>query len=292
MSISIVNQALERGTSTRAIFASGNSGGGGPGGGGGGGGGGGVRLQGGLVGLGARRASLDGGGGAPAAARRRGTGGGLLSAIVGGEGGGGGAEAEEARAKQRRALHLARRLELRQFIISKIVFSKRRACEKFMKTLCPKIQSLPQQLLSESDTFRSHRFPETPFEADGEHLEMVSWYSMLTSYNMLDFLLFLKLFVGRFDIRAQQANSQWNPASMGRGGCAAAGAAADATPFFFDHSTGGSDAFQEDGSFVWDFMADCGDGFNSSYAIARLLAQPSLTVEGGRILPRGKPTGF
>ena len=33
-------------------------------------------------------------------------------------------------------------------------------------------------------------------------------------------------------------------------------------------------------------MADCGDGFNSSYSIARLLAQPTLRVSG-RTLKRG-----
>jgi hypothetical protein len=38
---------------------------------------------------------------------------------------------------------------------------------------------------------------------------------------------------------------------------------------------------------LWfDFMADTGDGGNSTYSIARLLAQPSLTV-GDLKLPRG-----
>lgn len=35
--------------------------------------------------------------------------------------------------------------------------------------------------------------------------------------------------------------------------------------------------YQSDREELWlDFMADCGDGFNSSYEIARLLAQPAL----------------
>ena len=39
---------------------------------------------------------------------------------------------------------------------------------------------------------------------------------------------------------------------------------------------------------LWfDFMADCGDGFDSSYSIARMLSQPNLRV-GGRNLQRGK----
>jgi hypothetical protein len=38
---------------------------------------------------------------------------------------------------------------------------------------------------------------------------------------------------------------------------------------------------------LWfDFMADTGDGGNSTYSVARLLAQPSLTV-GDLKLPRG-----
>src|SRR5207249_6751683 len=38
---------------------------------------------------------------------------------------------------------------------------------------------------------------------------------------------------------------------------------------------------------VWvDFVADLGDGFDSTYAIAYLLAQPSLSVDGNT-LPRG-----
>lgn len=51
----------------------------------------------------------------------------------------------------------------------------------------------------------------------------------------------------------------------------------------YDHFSG------KDG--IWfDFMADTGDGGNSSYAVARLLAQPSLKARiGGSklVLPRG-----
>ena len=50
------------------------------------------------------------------------------------------------------------------------------------------------------------------------------------------------------------------------------------------------DHFSEKDDFWFDFMADTGDGGNSSYAIARLLAQPFIRLkEGGsvRTLPRG-----
>lgn len=39
--------------------------------------------------------------------------------------------------------------------------------------------------------------------------------------------------------------------------------------------------------FWFDFMADTGDGGNSSYTVAKLLAQPSLEVDNSLSLPRG-----
>lgn len=45
-----------------------------------------------------------------------------------------------------------------------------------------------------------------------------------------------------------------------------------------------------DGGFWFDFMSDCGDGFNPSYQIARMLAQPKIgaTKDGEHLeLPRG-----
>lgn len=50
------------------------------------------------------------------------------------------------------------------------------------------------------------------------------------------------------------------------------------------------DHFREKDDFWFDFMADTGDGGNSSYSIARLLAQPKLHVKDGdsvQALPRG-----
>lgn len=46
-----------------------------------------------------------------------------------------------------------------------------------------------------------------------------------------------------------------------------------------------------DEGFWFDFMSDCGDGFNSSYQISRLLAQPELIVrlrDQSKNLPRGR----
>ena len=50
------------------------------------------------------------------------------------------------------------------------------------------------------------------------------------------------------------------------------------------------DHFKEKDEFWFDFMADTGDGGNSSYTVARLLAQPKLLLKDGDIvktLPRG-----
>lgn len=53
---------------------------------------------------------------------------------------------------------------------------------------------------------------------------------------------------------------------------------------FFDH-------FSKRDDFWFDFIADTGDGGNSTYAVARLLAKPSIHLRLGdsdRSLSRGK----
>jgi hypothetical protein len=50
------------------------------------------------------------------------------------------------------------------------------------------------------------------------------------------------------------------------------------------------DQFSGEDDLWFDFMADTGDGGNSSYAVARLLAQPSIRLTRGDsvlTLPRG-----
>lgn len=50
------------------------------------------------------------------------------------------------------------------------------------------------------------------------------------------------------------------------------------------------DQFSEKDELWFDFMADTGDGGNSSYSVARLLAQPSIRVRSNDsllTLPRG-----
>uniref|UniRef100_K3WH55 Uncharacterized protein n=1 Tax=Globisporangium ultimum (strain ATCC 200006 / CBS 805.95 / DAOM BR144) TaxID=431595 RepID=K3WH55_GLOUD len=86
-------------------------------------------------------------------------------------------------------------------------------------------------------------------------LPMVPWYSMFLFDTAFELLISLKVFLGRFDQRAMQKTLY-----------------PDEKDYMFDHLADRKD--------VWlDFMADCGDGFNSSYQIARLLAQPTLEVD-------------
>ncbi|KAE8892553.1 hypothetical protein PF006_g5056 [Phytophthora fragariae] len=88
-----------------------------------------------------------------------------------------------------------------------------------------------------------------------QNLPMVPWYSMLLFDTVFDLLISLKIFLGRFDMRTMQRALHPNDED-----------------YCFDHLAERDE--------VWlDFMADCGDGFNSSYQIARLLAQPQLEVD-------------
>lgn len=51
------------------------------------------------------------------------------------------------------------------------------------------------------------------------------------------------------------------------------------------------DQFSEEDGIWFDFMADTGDGGNSSYTVARLLAQPSIRAQNNDsklTLPRGR----
>ena len=151
-------------------------------------------------------------------------------------------------------------------------------------------------------------------------LDMVSWYALAATATAVDFLIHLKLFLGRFDMRTLQAalpqashystpiavnvhstlvpsNSSSNLRSLGDLGAMAGmgvgrvggggGGEGDVTsvlstschvhrhhldaPFYYSHLANESELW-------FDWMSDCGDGFNPSYQVARMLAQPSLRV--------------
>ncbi|KAJ0640059.1 putative calcineurin-like phosphoesterase domain, ApaH type, metallo-dependent phosphatase [Helianthus annuus] len=105
-------------------------------------------------------------------------------------------------------------------------------------------------------------------------LDMVPWYSGTSAdlfKTVFDLLVSVTVFVGRFDMRMMQAAM-----SGGHEG-------AKQEDFLYEH-------FSEKDNFWFDFMADTGDGGNSSYSVAKLLAQPSLHVwnnDSLNKLPRG-----
>ncbi|KAF5792369.1 putative calcineurin-like phosphoesterase domain, ApaH type, metallo-dependent phosphatase [Helianthus annuus] len=105
-------------------------------------------------------------------------------------------------------------------------------------------------------------------------LDMVPWYSGTSAdlfKTAFDLLVSVTVFMGRFDMRMMQAAMNGT-----RDG-------AKQEDFLYDH-------FREKDDFWFDFVADTGDGGNSSYSVARLLAQPSLdgrTKDSSIKLPRG-----
>ncbi|XP_042508858.1 uncharacterized protein LOC122084572 [Macadamia integrifolia] len=107
-----------------------------------------------------------------------------------------------------------------------------------------------------------------------DFLDMVPWYSGTSAdlfKTVFDLLVSVTVFVGRFDMRVMQAAMS----KVHEGG--------QKDDLLFDH-------FSEKEDLWFDFMADTGDGGNSSYAVARLLAQPSIQVKFSnsmRALPRG-----
>ncbi|KAM3366652.1 hypothetical protein ACQJBY_015806 [Aegilops geniculata] len=122
------------------------------------------------------------------------------------------------------------------------------------------------QLVSEEEKLRKHMKPD--------FLDMVPWYSGTSAdlfKTAFDLMVSVTLFVGRFDMRMMQAAMK---------------STTDGTrndDVLYDY-------FNEREDLWFDFVADTGDGGNSSYTVARLLAQPSIqTVIGGSMhtLPRG-----
>ncbi|CAN6466747.1 unnamed protein product [Victoria cruziana] len=106
-----------------------------------------------------------------------------------------------------------------------------------------------------------------------DFLDMVPWYSGTSTdlfKTVFDLMISVTLFVGRFDMRMMQAAmSKVNDQNE---------------DLLYDH-------FREKDDFWFDFMCDTGDGGNSSYTVARLLAQPSIKAKGNGLkcsLPRGK----
>ncbi|EFJ24167.1 hypothetical protein SELMODRAFT_102099 [Selaginella moellendorffii] len=99
-----------------------------------------------------------------------------------------------------------------------------------------------------------------------EFLDMVPWYSGTSAdlfKTAFDLVISVTLFLGRFDLRTMQAAISKAQQTEKDG-------------FLYTH-------FHKKEEMWFDFMADTGDGGNSTYTVARLLAQPFLKVNvGGR----------
>lgn len=85
---------------------------------------------------------------------------------------------------------------------------------------------------------------------------MSSWYAMNLIHTVINLIISVKLFLGRFDARTMRS----------------------ALVEQRDKVPEPSRPFEGQNELWFDFVADTGDGFNSTYAIARSLAQPNLTV--------------
>ncbi|KAL5558589.1 hypothetical protein UlMin_034800 [Ulmus minor] len=105
-------------------------------------------------------------------------------------------------------------------------------------------------------------------------LDMVPWYSGTSAdlfKTVFDLLVSVTVFVGRFDMRMMQAAMNKVPDGAQNGDLLYC-------------------QLSEKDDLWFDFMADTGDGGNSSYSVARLLAQPSINLNSGDSplnLPRG-----
>ena len=94
--------------------------------------------------------------------------------------------------------------------------------------------------------------------------EMASWWDYALTQTVIDVFISINFFSGRFDQRQLLAANIGDTDSAKNG------------IFVFDHRKDNEGKERQE---LWlDFMADCGDGFNSSYTISSLLAQPNLML--------------
>jgi len=132
--------------------------------------------------------------------------------------------------------------------------------------------------------------------------KMVSWYSNIVFSTGFDMLVSFKIFLGRFDARKMQiALLKERRGEAGEAHKKSSDPSDTEGLFDFSHCKHRQDELPdsiEEKGFWFDFVSDCGDGFNSSYQVSRLLAQPTLDIatpsssstqkSGRRLLPRGK----
>ena len=145
-----------------------------------------------------------------------------------------------------------------------------------------------------SATMQKITMPPTKPAQPEDTLPMVSWYAMMLLATAFDMLVAFKIFLGRFDARKMQVALQNEKRGFGAGPINYAEGVFD-----FSHCKHTSSRRVSDEEGFWfDWVSDVGDGFNSSYQVSRVLAQPNLDVIkadssssrhcGRMTLPRGK----
>jgi len=139
----------------------------------------------------------------------------------------------------------------------------------------------------------------------GTHMDMVPWYTFLLLSTVFDLIVQLTVFVGRYDARTMQPALQISrpktkkrkKAKKSEKAISHSDDSDDSNDMndYYDNAAPGcvfecKNISENEDDCWFDFMADCGDGFDSSYQIARMLADPELNViqnKSTRMLPRG-----
>ena len=152
--------------------------------------------------------------------------------------------------------------------------------------------------LTEPSTIGIFNRSSRKLEVPKDTLPMVPWLSLFAAHSAIDIFLQLVVFIGRVDARLMQPALQERKRyeTMTKFDQSKKKDPVKAFQYLQDKYTGcmydySSRAKSSSGGFWFDFMADCGDGFNSSYQVARLLAQQSITTfrNGKQMrLPRGQ----
>jgi hypothetical protein len=133
-------------------------------------------------------------------------------------------------------------------------------------------------LLADSQTAAGVGLPIAPDAPTASFLPMFPWYSG-TSADLIktffDLVVSVKVFLGRFDQRTMQAVMATTTGGCGNADSMTSGvpvAPHDGDGFTYEHLAEHEEAWI-------DFVADTGDGGDSTYSVARCLAAPQITVK-------------
>jgi len=140
------------------------------------------------------------------------------------------------------------------------------------------ITPAPSSLLADPQTAAGVGLPVAPDAPTPSFLPMFPWYSGTSAdlvKTLFNLILSVKVFLGRFDQRTMQAVT-----ATSSGGCGSADAAASGLPSAPHDGDGFTYEHLAEHEEAWiDFVADTGDGGDSTYSVARCLAAPQITVD-------------